>query len=340
MQSPPAASGPSGPCPRAEGGAVLRTLGHRGRLGSGCCWAQAVGSPKEPPRFREGLSSPAPHLSTPWQGCEPGGTFGTGGTDRWNKWDGTGGTGRWDRVAPLPVPAKVGRSHAPAQPRPPGAGDAPRVEDPRSPRRDELLGWLSPRGWAPPAPSLAWLWCPGTCRGFGAALWGPDPSVPWDRDAAAVGRGWFPGDARGCRSCRAQGGHQHGAVWGTLLSPFPELGWQEWSRLGTVLKQCSGPLPSPPLLPTHPVTGHLWKPCPVVALMSPRLCEGPTRLGDPRGTELVLPPLRHTGGTGAGAQHQRLFVPLVSHPGAALGTRCPLWVGTEVWQREGARGDL
>lgn len=117
--------------PTSWGGAVLPTLRHRGLLGSGHCWAQAVGvTPKSPPRFREGLSSPAPHPSAPWRGCEAGGALGCA-RDRWDgqveqvewdRWDRQVtqvGWDRWDRAGSLPAPAKVGRSHAPTQPRPP-----------------------------------------------------------------------------------------------------------------------------------------------------------------------------------------------------------------------------
>lgn len=165
-------------------------------------------------------------------------------SDRWNGtgWDGTGGMAQVGQVAQV---AQGGTTASPsqgwtlpptspapaplqAQP-PPGAADAPAWWDLRSPRWDELLGCLRPWGRAPPAPSLTWLWSLGHAGVWGelCGVWTPRcPGMGMQRPWEGAGS---PGDAQGCRNCRAQGSHQHGAVWGTVLSPFPELGWQEWS---------------------------------------------------------------------------------------------------------------
>lgn len=133
----------------------------------------------------------------------------TCGTHRWNKWDGTGGTG-WDGTGGT-LPAPGPRLDVPPRQLSPGprSSPSPRVlvtlparGDPRGPRWDELLAHGDGLLQLPASPGSG-VW------GFGAVLW-----AFWGWEGAGSS-----GDAQGCRSRRARGSHQRGAVGGTSLSP-------------------------------------------------------------------------------------------------------------------------
>ncbi|RLV63753.1 hypothetical protein DV515_00017949, partial [Chloebia gouldiae] len=311
----PSAGGPSGRVPGGSGGCRAPRQ-DQARVGGPCSGPSgtrdgwAVGSPKEPPWFREGLSSPAPHLSTPWQGCEPGALLAV----PWNKWDGTGGTGRWDRVGPLPAPAKVG-------PPAPAAAPAPGclIQGAHG-GMSSLAGRAHGDGLLQlPASPGSGVW--GHARGLGLLCGVRAPRCPgtgMQRPWEGAGSLEMLGDAGAAVPRAASTG-----LSGALCCP-PSLNWG-----GRILKQCSAPSPPShsscdwaPLETLVPHTlgtlgGHSWccHPCATLGELEQGLSTGDS-----------LCPSFHTPELHCGAL------------GTLPGSRCPLWVGTEVWQRKGARG--
>lgn len=213
--------------------------------------------------------------------------------------------GQVAQVGPLPAPAKAGCSQAPAQPRPRCRHSHPRV-----------LLVLQPGGIQGARGGMSSLAASGRGDGLlqlpaspGSGVWGHAGVwgelcgvwthwVLWDGDAAAVGRGWFPWRCSGMQELPRPGQPPARGCLGHCAVPVP------WA--GVAGAELTGDGPSavlrPPALPSFPpsLSLDLWKPCPVVGLTSPRLCEGPTHPGDPPGTELVLPALHCPGGTEQG----------------------------------------